>query len=121
MPIWTTSSNSSNTSLGFVIKTRTATVTYNANGLKPNSQYKFWCNGTEMTWACRTPGTRLGAGLVSDQYGSMTVLFHAEMIPDSTLNQTSGTTVKYNNMYLTDINGKVSSLSVSKQTFVRKQ
>jgi hypothetical protein len=82
MPIWTTTKPSSIISAHQVAKSRMTTVILNANGLMPNSQYTFWCNGVDMTWACRNPGTKMGTGLYSDMSGSMIVYFSAEITED---------------------------------------
>lgn len=118
MPIWTTGSVSSKHQLGSVAKTRVTTITLSANGLMPSSAYTFWCNGINMTWACRTPGTRMGAGLISDQYGSMTVLFSAEITPD--FSPTSESSSKYNSMVLKNINGDPHSIGLTPQSLIGK-
>ncbi len=101
MTIWTPKPSASTTGQVVVQKTRTTTITLPAKGLKPNSQFTFWCNGVDMTWACRTSGTKQGTGLFSDDAGNLTVLFSVE------LGQSSGSTgsTKYHNLSLQDING----------------
>lgn len=114
MPIRTTTPDSASISLTSVPKTRMTTVALKATGLKTGSRYTFWCNGVDMTWACRTPGTRIGSPLITDESGSMTVLFSAEMYPDATLSTTPART-KYHSMLLKDVAGNVRSLSVVTQ------
>src|SRR6185369_7244834 len=111
MTIWTPGSSASNTVLVQIQKTRVTTITLPASGLKPNSSYTFWVNGVDMTWACRTPGSKMGNGLISDANGQMTVLFACEM---SRASGNSGT--KYHNMSLKDISGKTVVASMLQQT-----
>jgi hypothetical protein len=97
-------------------------VSYSVPGLKPNSQYKFWFNGVDMTWACRQPGTRMGAGLTSDSTGTLQVMFHSEMFPEVTNSKAnSGTTVQSHTASLTDINGNVVAQSISTKRLIGKQ
>jgi hypothetical protein len=117
MPIWNTTGAASRTQLGTVPKTRVTTVTLNARGLMPLSTYTFWCNGVDMTWACRTPGTRQGGGLISDASGAMTVYFSAEITEDYT---GAGDSTKYNSMQLKNLSGDIHSFSLSAQTLIGK-
>lgn len=116
MAIWTPLIGAANTALNTVPKTRVTTIKLHANGLMPNSSYTFWCNGADMTWACRVTGARQGAGLISDQYGSMIVLFSAELVEDYSGNE--GT--KYSSMQLKNIAGDVHSFSIAQQTLIGK-
>jgi hypothetical protein len=117
MPIWNTSSAASVTQLGNVPKSRVTTITLRARGLMPLSTYTFWCNGVDMTWACRTPGTRQGSGLISDAGGIMTVLFSAEITDEYT---GTGDSTKYNSMQLRNLSGDVHSFSLSAQNLIGK-
>lgn len=118
MPIRVTSSDAASTSLGRVSKSRSTTMTVNASGLKPNSPYTLWCNGVDMTWACRTAGTKMGSGLTSDASGSISVLFSVEVVPGTTTSSKGRT--KYNSIQLKDLNGNVAIVSVSAQKQVTK-
>lgn len=113
MTIRTTTSDALTTNLFTVPKARMSTVTMKASGLLPNSVYTFWVNGVNMSWACRTPGTRMGTPLTSDSAGSMTVLFASEVQAD--FSGGVGNSTKYYSMYLQDLNGSVKSLAVTSQ------
>jgi hypothetical protein len=118
MPIWTAGQSASTRQLGHVPKTRVTTITLTCNGLMPKSAYTFWCNGVDMSWACRTPGTRMGAGLVSDEFGSITIFFSAEITPDYA--PTSADSSKYHSMVLKNINGEVHSIGITPQALIGK-
>jgi hypothetical protein len=119
MGIWTTKAGSSRTPSSNVPKTRVTTVKFSVNGLLPNSSYTFWCNGADMTWACRTSGTRQGSGLVTDASGSILVLFSCEIAPDFS-SSSQGLVAKYHNMYLKDTNGDVKAVSITPQRLTQK-
>lgn len=113
MPIRTTTADAANTNLYSSPKARMTTVTLNAVGLLPNSVYTFWVNGMDMSWACRTPGTKQGASLTTDETGSMTVYFSTEIYPD--YSGSSGDSTKYHSFQLKDINGNLKSVGVIPQ------
>jgi hypothetical protein len=119
MPIWTPQHIATQAPMQVSTPSRVTTITLHANGLLPKSSYTFWCNGIDMTWACRTPGSKMGSGLITDQSGTMTIYFSVEMPRDST-RATSGTNAKYHSMQLKDINGIVQSLSLVQQNLVGK-
>lgn len=118
MPIWTSPRNASTKQSAHVSKTRVTTITLSTNGLMPNSTYTLWCNGIDMSWACRTPGSRQGQPLTSDQYGSITILYSAELTPDYGLGGQNSS--KYNSMILKNINGETHSIGISSQTLIGK-
>jgi hypothetical protein len=120
MTIWTTDKSASTTQAGNVPKTRVTTVTFVGRGLMPNSRYTFWVNGVDMTWACRTTGTKLGGGLLSDGTGTLTVLYSCEIVPDYTTGGTSGGVTKYQTMELRNIQGNVKARSVNQQVLIQK-
>jgi hypothetical protein len=113
MTIWTTSVEASTTSSLPVRKTRAVSMTYEAVSLLPKSNYTFWVNGIDMTWACRQEGRRMGAGLTSDAAGYLKIIFMAEIniTPSSADNKSTF----YHMMFLKDINGNVVGLTVSEQ------
>lgn len=116
MAIRTGLPSSVTTPLSFVHKIRATTMTVSASGLKPNSKYTLWCNGTDMSWACRTPGTRQGTGLMSDSTGSITVYFSMEITPEVG----SSGSIKYNSIELKDMNGDVHGVTLAQQTLIGK-
>lgn len=115
MTIWTTSSEAANsTPSGISIRrTRATTIVLSANGLKPTSKYTLWCNGVDMSWACKTHGTRMGDPLISDEKGNLTVQFMCEVDP-----ATSTTTIanRSHTIVLKDILGGVKSTTVIQQS-----
>lgn len=120
MGIWTTGKSASTTQAGNVPRSRVTTVTFTGRGLMPKSRYTFWVNGVDMTWACRTAGTKMGTALISDATGTLVVLYSAEIVPDYTSGGASLAVTKYQTMELRDIQGNVKARSVNQQTLTLK-
>jgi hypothetical protein len=119
MTIWSTTSDAANNSSIPVLKTRTATITLPVSGLKPRSGYTVWVDGVDVTWACRTPGSRMGSGITTDDYGSATILYMTEIKEGET---TSGTVqTKAHAVEIRDVGGTTRVTTVLRQDLFGRQ
>lgn len=114
MTLWITGQKSANTltSTVNINKTRAVAVPFNVPGLLPSSVFTFWCNNTDMTWAVRQSGKKLGTGLASDDKGNLSFTFYGEM--NNNINSTDNIT-KYYQFQIKNIRGETKAVSVVPQ------
>lgn len=115
MTLWITGQISANTLAPTIANLRNAravTMPFSVPGLMPNSVFTFWLNNTDMTWATRQSGTKMGAGLTSDIAGKLDFEFLAEMVMSG---GARGDLTKVYNFQVRDISGKNVATSVQKQ------
>lgn len=118
MILWITGAISANniTSIAGISNKRALAVPFEVNGLNPNAFYTFWVNNTNMTWACRQYGTKLGDGLRSDNGGYLSFEFHTEILQVPIQNDMT----KYYNYELRDIDDRITAVSITQQSLKKR-
>jgi hypothetical protein len=116
MTIWTTTSEAANSSTLSVRKTRAASIPISIPGLKPGGVYTIKVNDTDMTWAARQPGTRMGSGLQADSGGWLEATLMVEVNPVT--GASSGE--RYHTITVLDPVGNVKAVTVMTQKLVGK-
>ena len=115
MTLWITGQSSTNTLTATVgvRKTRAVKIPFTVSGMLPNSIFTFWANGTDMTWATRQSGQKMGDTIMSDAAGNVTFDFYAEMNNEISA---SNNITKYYQFQLKNIVGTVKAFTIMPQT-----
>lgn len=116
MTLWVTSEMSANTlspNIANLRNVRAVALPFSVNGLMPNSIFTLWLNNTDMTWATRQLGKKMGQTLMSDAKGGINFTFLGEMFTQETASQDR---TKYYLFELRDIAGIKMASTVMPQT-----
>jgi len=116
MTIWLTDVSSTlsadSVSIG-IQKTKAFLMPFSINGLLPNSEYFFFVDDTDMTWATAQSGKNMGDGLLSDENGKLQFNFYAELIISTS--ETSNDLKKSHLFQIKDVNGIVRATGIVSQ------
>lgn len=116
MTLWVTGQVSANTltpTVANLRNVRAVNLPFTIPGLMPNSYFTFWLNNTDMTWATRQTGKKMGQPLLSDERGGVYFEFMAEMFTNEAASQDK---TKYYQFELRDISGNKVASTVMPQT-----
>lgn len=116
MTLWVTGQVSANTltpTVANLRNVRAVILPFSIPGLMPNSYFTFWLNNTDMTWATRQSGKKMGQPILSNDKGSVFFEYLAEMFTNEAASQDK---TKYYQFELRDISGTKMASTIMSQT-----